>query len=159
MVLVKVLFICLGNICRSPTAEGVFRKHIKNENLNHKIKIDSVGTGSWHVGNPPDKRSQEVATLRGYDISNQRSRQINNRDIEESDYLIAMDTNNISTLQELIPEEMKKKLFLFLEFAPQLEQLDVPDPYYSGPDGFDLVIDLIEAASEGLLAHIKDTDF
>ena len=105
MVLVKVLFICLGNICRSPTAEGVFRKHIKNENLNHKIKIDSVGTGSWHVGNPPDKRSQEVAALRGYDIFNQRSRQINNRDIEESDYLIAMDTNNISTLQELIPKK------------------------------------------------------
>ena len=158
MVLVKILFVCLGNICRSPTAEGVLRKKIQNDNLNQKIKIDSVGTGSWHTGNPPDKRSQEVAALRGYDISNQRSRQINNRDIGESDYIIAMDANNFSTLQQMTPGQMQKKLYRFLEFAPHLERIDIPDPYYSGPNGFDLVIDLIEAASEGLLEYIKRTN-
>ena len=156
--MVKVLFVCLGNICRSPTAEGVFRKHIQINCLEDKIKIDSVGTGSWHVGNPPDTRSQGFAAQRGYDISNQRSRLINNLDVIESDYLLAMDTDNILTLQKLIPEEMQNKLFRFLEFAPHLNQLDVPDPYYSGPDGFDLVLDLIEDASEGLLMHIKNND-
>jgi len=126
--------------------------------LEDKIEIDSVGTGSWHVGNPPDTRSQEFAAQRGYDISNQRSRLINNLDVIESDYLLAMDTDNILTLQKLIPEEMQNKLFRFLEFAPHLNQLDVPDPYYSSPDGFDLVLDLIEDASEGLLMHIKNND-
>ena len=126
--------------------------------MEDKIKIDSVGTGSWHVGNPPDTRSQEFAGQRGYDISNQRSRLINNLDVIESDYLLAMDTDNILTLQKLIPEEMQNKLFRFLEFAPHLNQLDVPDPYYSSPDGFDLVLDLIEDASEGLLMHIKNND-
>ena len=156
--MVKVLFVCLGNICRSPTAEGVFRKHIQINCLEDKIKIDSVGTRSWHVGHPPDMRSQGFAAQRGYDISNQRSRLINNLDVIESDYLLAMDTDNILTLQKLIPEEMQNKLFRFLEFAPHLNQLDVPDPYYSGPDGFDLVLDLIEDASEGLLMHIKNND-
>ena len=156
--MVKVLFVCLGNICRSPTAEGIFRKHIQINDLEDKIKIDSVGTGSWHVGNPPDTRSQKFAAQRGYDISNQRSRLINNLDVIESDYLLAMDTDNILTLQELIPEEMQNKLFRFLEFAPHLNQLDIPDPYYSGPDGFDLVLDLIEDASEELLMHIKNND-
>ena len=117
-----------------------------------------MGTGSWHVGNPPDTRSQEFAGQRGYDISNQRSRLINNLDVIESDYLLAMDTDNILTLQKLIPEEMQNKLFRFLEFAPHLNQLDVPDPYYSSPDGFDLVLDLIEDASKGLLMHIKNND-
>ncbi len=126
--------------------------------MEDKIEIDSVGTGSWHVGNPPDTRSQEFAAQRGYDISNQRSRLINNLDVIESDYLLAMDTDNILTLQKLIPEEMQNKLFRFLEFAPHLNQLDVPDPYYSSPDGFDLVLDLIEDASEGLLMHIKNND-
>ena len=126
--------------------------------MEDKIEIDSVGTGSWHVGNPPDTRSQGFAAQRGYDISNQRSRLINNLDVIESDYLLAMDTDNILTLQKLIPEEMQNKLFRFLEFAPHLNQLDVPDPYYSGPDGFDLVLDLIEDASKGLLMHIKNND-
>ena len=126
--------------------------------MEDKIEIDSVGTGSWHVENPPDTRSQGFAAQRGYDISNQRSRLINNLDVIESDYLLAMDTDNILTLQKLIPEEMQNKLFRFLEFAPHLNQLDVPDPYYSGPDGFDLVLDLIEDASEGLLMHIKNND-
>ena len=111
MDLVKVIFICLGNICRSPTAEGVFKKYIQRENLEFKIKIDSDGTGSWHTENPPDKRSQKVAAHRGYDISNQRSRTINNRDITESDYIIAMDTDNFSTLQQLVPDKMNNKLY------------------------------------------------
>ena len=156
--MVKVIFICLGNICRSPTAEGVFRKYIHTNNLENKIKIDSAGTGSWHTGKPPDKRSQKVAVKRGYDISNQRSRLVDNKDIIESDYIIAMDTDNFVTLQQLAPGKMTNKLFRFLEFAPHLNQLDVPDPYYSGPDGFDLVLNLIEAASEGLLQHIRHND-
>ena len=158
MDLVKVIFICLGNICRSPTAEGVFKKYIQRENLELKIKIDSAGTGSWHTGNPPDDRSQKVAIRRGYDIANQRSRTINNRDITESDYIIAMDTDNFSTLQQLVPDKMNNKLYRFLEFAPHQNLLDVPDPYYSGPDGFDRVLSLIEDASEGLLQHIKNND-
>jgi protein-tyrosine phosphatase len=153
--LVKVLFICMGNICRSPTAEGVFRNHVQTNNLEHKIKIDSVGTGSWHIGHPPDKRSQEAASQRGYDISNQRSRLINKKDINESDYLLAMDTENILTLKGMITKDKQNKLMRFLEFAPHLNQLDVPDPYYSGLTGFELVLDLIEEASKGLLEHIR----
>ena len=153
--MVKVLFICMGNICRSPTAEGVFRSYVQINNLEHKIKIDSVGTGSWHIGHPPDERSQEAASQRGYDISNQRSRLINKKDINESDYLLAMDTENIFTLKRMITKDKQNKLMRFLEFAPHLNQLDVPDPYYSSSNGFELVLDLIEDASKGLLMHIK----
>ena len=153
--MVKVLFICMGNICRSPTAEGVFRSYVQINNLGHKIEIDSVGTGSWHTGHPPDERSQEAASQRGYNISNQRSRLINKKDINDSDYLLAMDTENILTLKRMITKDKQNKLMRFLEFAPHLNQLDVPDPYYSGLNGFELVLDLIEDASKGLLMHIK----
>jgi len=156
--LVKVLFICLGNICRSPTAEGVFKKLVLKGKLKHKIKIDSVGTGSWHIGNPPDIRSQKAASKRGINISDQRSRLITQKDIIESDYLVAMDIKNITTLKKIVPQEMQNKLFRFLEFAPNPDVLDIPDPYYSGPDGFNLVLDLIQEAAKGLLIHIKAND-
>jgi len=157
--LVKVLFICLGNICRSPTAEGVFKKLVLTGKLKHKIKIDSVGTGSWHIGHPPDIRSQKAASERGINISDQRSRLITQKDMVESDYLVAMDIENITTLQKIVPKKMQNKLFRFLEFAPDLGMLDIPDPYYSGPDGFNQVLDLIQEASKGLLVHIKANDF
>ncbi len=156
--MVKVLFICLGNICRSPTAEGVFKKLVLKGKLKHKIKIDSVGTGSWHIGNPPDIRSQKAASKRGINISDQRSRLITQKDIIESDYLVAMDIKNITTLKKIVPQEMQNKLFRFLEFAPNPDVLDIPDPYYSGPDGFNLVLDLIQEAAKGLLIHIKAND-
>ena len=156
--MVKILFICVGNICRSPTAEGVFRNFIEINNLEHKVKIDSVGTGSWHIGHPPDERSQKAASQRGYDISNQRSRLINNKDISESDYLLAMDAENIITLKKMITKDKHNKLRRFLEFAPHLNQLDIPDPYYNELNGFELVLDLIEEASKGLLAHIQNSD-
>jgi len=155
---VKVLFICMGNICRSPTAEGVFRFVVKEAGLADKIEIDSVGTGSWHVGDPPDRRSQEAAARRGIDISHQRSRQISSDDILEFDYLVAMDRSNIDNLEHLVPADMTQKLSRFLEFAPKLNHSDVPDPYYGGVSGFDVVLDLIEEASKGLLAHIRKND-
>ena len=153
--MIKVLIICTGNICRSPTAEGVFTKYVQNNNLGHKIKIDSVGTGSWHIGHPPDERSQKAASQRGYDISHQRSRLINQKDINESDYLLAMDSENILSLKRMMTKAKQNKLMRFLEFAPNLDQLNVPDPYYSGFNGFELVLDLIENASKGLLMHIR----
>jgi protein-tyrosine phosphatase len=154
-ILVKVLFICTGNICRSPTAEGVFRRLVQTNNLRDKIEIDSVGTGSWHIGHPPDERSQKAASQRGYNISDQRSRLINKKDISDSDYLLAMDTDNIQTLKRMITKDKQNKPMCFLEFAPHLKQLNVPDPYYSGLNGFELVLDLIEEASKGLLIHIR----
>ena len=154
-VVVKVLFICMGNICRSPTAEGVFRSIVENAGLRDEIEIDSVGTGSWHVGDPPDRRSQEAAAKRGIDISHQRSRQINQDDIVEFDYLVAMDRSNIDNLEHMVTPEMAQKLSRFLEFAPKLSHSDVPDPYYGGPGGVDMVLDLVEEASYGLLDHIR----
>jgi len=145
----------MGNICRSPTAEGVFRSIVEDAGLAEMIEIDSVGTGSWHVGDPPDRRSQEAAAKRGIDISHQRSRQINQDDVLKFDYLVAMDRSNIDNLEHLVPAEMTPKLSRFLEFAPGLSHSDVPDPYYGGASGFDNVLDLIEEASYGLLDHIR----
>jgi protein-tyrosine phosphatase len=154
--MVKVIFICTGNICRSPTAEGVFSTMVATKNLGHRIDVDSVGTKSWHTGNPPDKRSQLAASKRGYDLANQRSRLINDTDITESDYLIAMDTSNMESVKKITQQKFQNKIFLFLEFAPHLNYKDVPDPYYSGVDGFDLVLDLVEESSKFLLSHIQN---
>jgi len=156
--LVKVLFICTGNICRSPTAEGVFRALVEANNLSHAIEIDSVGTGSWHVGKPPDERSQEAAARRGYDISDLRARLIDSKDILNADYLIAMDTANMDALRMMVPQNLRSKLKRFLEFSIEDDYTDVPDPYYDGLEGFDLVLDLVEEASKDLLFHIQNTD-
>ncbi len=153
--MVKVLFVCTGNICRSPTAEGVFRALIDQEGLSDRILIDSAGTGSWHVGESPDPRSQEAAKRRGIDLSPIRARQVARSDFAAFDYVLAMDSGNYRQLESICPFEAENKLSMFLDFAPSAERTDVPDPYYGGANGFDHVLDLIEEGSRGLLADIR----
>lgn len=150
----SVLFVCLGNICRSPTAEGVFRQLLSNRNLQELFVVDSAGTGDWHIGNPPDRRAQNAAAERGIDISNLRARQVNDRDIHRFDYVIAMDRANRQELITLVGQTHAHKVHLLLEFTDIAGFNEVPDPYYGGERGFDQVLDLIEQASEGLLQHI-----
>jgi protein-tyrosine phosphatase len=153
----SVLFVCLGNICRSPTAEGVFRHLCEGERLAGRIAIDSAGTGSWHVGDPPDRRAQAAARRRGIDMSAQRARQVQRADFQRFDYVLAMDRSNLEDLRDLCPDDFAGHLGLFLDFAPEASERDVPDPYYGGADGFDEVLDLIETASRGLLDEIRRT--
>ncbi len=154
--MVNVLFVCLGNICRSPTAEGVFRTLLEKEGLGDQISVDSAGTGNWHVGSPPDRRAQAAARNRGVDLSGCRARQAIREDFSRFDYVIAMDSDNHHDLSRLCSPGDENKLHLFLEFAPQLGRRDVPDPYYGAEGGFEGVLDMIGAASEGLLAHIRE---
>ncbi len=153
--MVKVLFVCLGNICRSPTAEGVFRELVRRQGLDADIITDSAGTGSWHVGSSPDGRAQEVALGRGYDISDLRARQAKAKDFLEFDYVLAMDRSNYANLQSICPSGYEDRLHMFLSFDPNSPEVEVPDPYYGGPAGFDYVLDLVEEASEGLLKDIR----
>ena len=155
--MVKVLFVCMGNICRSPTAEGVFGHHLSAHGLDGLVSIDSAGTHGWHAGNPPDPRSVTAASIRGIDISEIRSRKVRASDFTEFDYVLAMDRDNLADMVNLVSGEVSARVQLFLKFAPHLDTTDVPDPYYGGPNGFDHVLDLVEAASEGLIAHIRDT--
>ncbi|EXJ10992.1 MULTISPECIES: low molecular weight protein-tyrosine-phosphatase [Nitrincola] len=150
----SVLFICLGNICRSPTAEGVFRE--MSEQDSHPFTIDSAGTAAWHIGKAPDTRSQTVALKRGYNLSGLRARQVRVEDFKQFDYLLAMDANNLKDLRALAPKDFKGHLSLFTDFAATPYQgVEVPDPYYTDGDaGFHEVVDIIEAASRGLLEHI-----
>jgi protein-tyrosine phosphatase len=154
--MVRVLFVCLGNICRSPTAEGVFRHLVTREGLTDRIQIDSAGTAAYHVGNPPDPRSQEAARRRGVDLSMLRARQAVRDDFHAFDYVLAMDRENLDDLRRICPPGHESRLKLFLDFAPQAGRRDVPDPYYGGGQGFETVLDLVEAASHGLLAHIRE---
>lgn len=153
--MVKVLFVCLGNICRSPTAEGVFRKYVAEAGLTEVITIDSAGTHAYHVGEPPDRRAQETAARRGIDISGLRGRRATETDLDEFDYVLAMDRENLNNLLAIAREHHKQRIRLFMEFADDREEEDVPDPYYGGPSGFDRVMDMIEEASEGLLTEIR----
>lgn len=153
--MVKVLFVCMGNICRSPTAEGVFREMVAREGLSDVIATDSAGTHSFHVGNPPDKRSQAAAKSRGVDLSDLRARKAVADDFDRFDYVLAMDADNHADLAYMCPPGQDHKLHLFLSFAPHTGERDVPDPYYGGPAGFEYVLDLVEAASRGLLEHIR----
>lgn len=149
----KVLMVCLGNICRSPTAHGVFQHLVDQQGLSDQILVDSAGTSSWHIGEPPDTRSQKAALLRGYDLSDQRGRQVKTIDFDHFDYVLAMDESNLSDLRSLCPTHFSGYLGLFLNFAAA-SQTEVPDPYHGGGKGFDTVLDLVEAAAEGLLEHI-----
>ena len=143
----KVLFVCTGNICRSPTAEGVLRRLAELEKMN--IQVESRGTHDYHVGEPPDDRAQDHAKRRGYDLSAQRAKLFSKRDFEEFDLVLAMDRGHLRILQRLCPPQHAGKVRLFLQDA------DVPDPYYGGPEGFEEVLDLVEAACRGLLDEMR----
>ncbi len=145
----------MGNICRSPTAEGVFRKIVDDEGLSYAIEIDSAGTHAYHIGSKPDSRSEAAAKNRSVDLSTQRARKINEFDFELFDYILPMDRENYSNLLEICPVHFENKLQLFLEFAKNISEMEVPDPYYGGNQGFERVLDMIEDASKGLLWHIK----
>lgn len=153
--MVKVLFVCMGNICRSPTAEGVFRKMVEDEGLTHLIQIDSAGTHAYHIGSAPDKRAQVAANRRGVDLSKLRARKVEKVDFELFDYVIPMDRDNYVNLLEICPSHLENKMQLFMEFAEDMPELEVPDPYYGGTQGFERVLDLVEAASQGLLWNIR----
>ena len=152
---VKVLFVCMGNISRSPTAQGVFEKLVDEHALTGNIVIDSAGTHAYHVGEPPDIRASEAAERRGIDLGKQRARRVSVADFDEFDYVLAMDSSNYDDLAELCLPEHSPKLRLFLEFSPESVIREVPDPYYGGTTGFERVLDLIEEASSGLLDALR----
>lgn len=152
---VSVLFVCMGNICRSPTAEGAFRHLIRQHELDKLIKTDSAGTHAYHIGERPDQRAQQTALARGLDISDLRARKVRPDDFKKFHYVIAMDNDNYQLLAEMAPEGHEDRLSLFLDFAPNLKEKEVPDPYYGGPKGFEYVFDLVEEASKGLLDEIR----
>ena len=150
----SVLFVCLGNICRSPTAEAVFRARVEAAGLADSIRIDSAGTGDWHIGKAPDKRMQAAAARRGYDLAPLRARQVRPQDLTEFDYVLAMDNANLNDLRALAPGAPVQPA-LFLAFHPQQQGGEVPDPYYGGEEGFETVLDMVEVASEGLLDTLR----
>ena len=152
--MVRVLFVCMGNICRSPLAQGVFEDVLRREGLENEVFVDSAGTGSWHVGEPPDERAQRSARLRGLDLSSQRARRLRPEDCERFDYILFMDEEN-RRLVEPLCKGGTAEVRLFLDYAPEFPQREIPDPYYGGREGFELVMDLVEAASEGLLEDIR----
>jgi protein-tyrosine phosphatase len=156
--MVRVLFVCMGNICRSPTAEGVFRHKVAEAGLDEHIHIDSAGTHAYHVGKPPDVRAQNSARNRGFDLSKQRARRVTADDFEKFDYVIAMDSDNESDLRAVCPSGYEQRIHRFLTFSPSLTETDVPDPYYGGSNGFEKVLDLVEDAADGLLDHLRRND-
>ena len=156
--MVRVLFVCLGNICRSPVSQGVFEEVVRREGLLGEVEADSAGThGFYHAGEPPDPRAQRSAAERGIDISAQRARLLEREDCERFDYVLTMDENNYERVAALCrSDEIKAVVRPFLDFAPDRPEREVPDPFHGGPEGFELVMDLAEAASEGLLKDIRE---
>lgn len=154
---IQVLFVCMGNICRSPTAHAVFRKLVKEQKMDKLIEIDSAGTHAYHVGNPPDTRSAKVARGRGIEMNDLRARQVDFGDFIQYDYILAMDHANFSNLKDQALPEHFPKISLFLDYASDWQEQEVPDPYYGGPEGFDRVFDMVTDASLGLLEHIRTT--
>jgi protein-tyrosine phosphatase len=152
---VSVCFVCLGNICRSPTAEAVMRHVVRQAGLDGRIHVDSAGTGDWHVGEAPDERAQRAGLRRGYDLAPLRGRQIGAVDFERFDLVVAMDDANVTALRNVAPPAARDKIRLLMEFAPQLETRVVADPYFGGEAGFETVLDQCEAACEGLLAALR----
>ena len=152
---VSVLFVCLGNICRSPTAHGVFQGMVHSAGFADVIEVDSAGTGDWHIGHSPDQRTAQVAAAKGYDLSQLQARLVTSEDFDSFDYVIAMDGANLKDLKHMQPADYTGHLGLFLDFSVQTAYSEVPDPYYGGEDGFELVFNLVEEASRGLLQHIQ----
>ncbi len=152
--MVRVLFVCLGNICRSPLAQGVFEDLMRRERLEDEVFVESAGTGRWHVGSPPDERAQRSASSRGLDLSTQRARQVTPDDCQSFDYILTMDEENARAVAALC-RKGSAKVRPFLDFAPDRPEREVPDPFYGGSEGFEHVLDLVEEASEGLLEEIK----
>jgi protein-tyrosine phosphatase len=151
---ISVLFVCMGNICRSPTGQGVFETLVQSQNLEDRILVDSAGTHAYHVGEQPDARSQQAAFARGIDLSGQRARRVSTEDFERFDYVLAMDKSNYDDLYRMASPVQRKRLYLFMDFAPKWGVKEVPDPYYGGSNGFERVLDMVEAASQGLLEEI-----
>ncbi|MBD9398059.1 low molecular weight protein-tyrosine-phosphatase [Pseudomonas sp. PDM11] len=150
----RVLFVCLGNICRSPTAEAVMRQRLQQAGLAERIELDSAGTGGWHVGKAPDSRTQQAASRRGYDLSSLRGRQVSVDDFARFDLILAMDSANLRDLQRIRPANARAELDLYLRRF-ELAEDEVPDPYYGGSEGFEHVLDLLEQASDALLIELK----
>ena len=151
----RVLFVCTGNICRSPTAEGIFKNLLSKRGLTHRIEADSAGTSSWHAGDPPDPRSTETALARGVDIRDQRARTLRPNDFKDFDLLLAMDTGHYTTMNRACPPELQSRIEILMKYAPVSGLSDVPDPYYGSGDGFGRVYEMIEIASKGLLDEIE----
>ena len=151
----RVLFICMGNICRSPTAQGVFEAQLRAAGLSERVQVDSAGTHGFHVGRPPDARSQAHALERGYDLSAQRSRQLTAQDFADFDLVLAMDWDNLALAEQLCPPPHQRKLRRLAEFFQQHDSPVVPDPYQGGASGFDEVLDLVEDGCAGLLRHVQ----
>ncbi len=152
---IGVLFVCTGNICRSPTADGIFARIVQERGLGDVVRVDSCGTHDYHPGKPTDSRARRAAARRGYDLSDLRARVIEDRDFADFDYLLAMDRSNYHDLLRHCPGEHEHKVQMFLSFAPELGTESVPDPYYGGADGFESVLDLVELGSRRLLDHIQ----
>lgn len=155
--MVKVLFVCMGNICRSPTAEGVFTHLVERQHLSHLIGIDSAGTHAYHVGEPPDSRAQQAALQRGVEMSGLSARRVYDDDFARFDYIVAMDNDNKRNLLARCPQEYQHKVCLLLDYAAGCDEDEVPDPYYGNKSGFDRVLDLVDLGTKGLLLHILDT--
>ncbi len=153
---VRVLFVCLGNICRSPTAEVIVRERLVRAGLDQAVELDSAGTGSWHIGKAPDARAQRAGAERGYSMEELRARQVEPGDFYRFDYVLAMDEANLAELEMMRPEDARADVRRFLDFHPQAEARDVPDPYYGGEQGFAHVLDLVEGAADGLIAHMRE---
>lgn len=151
----SVLFVCMGNICRSPTAHGVFRHRVRAAGLGHVVQVDSAGTHGFHPGSPPDDRSQMHAQQRGYDLSDLRARQITAHDFGRHDLILVMDWDNLALVEDQCPAEHRAKVRRLTEFCVKSDAPVVPDPYHGGAQGFDHVLDLVEDACEGLLRHVR----
>lgn len=151
----RILFVCMGNICRSPTAEAVFRRVLEEEGRGLQVHVDSAGTHGYHIGDPPDRRTIEAARRRGVEMGHLRARQVSVEDFHAFDLLVAMDEANVTHLENMAPTVHTARVRLFMDYAPQSGHREVPDPYYGGAAGFEQVLDLVEAASRGLLAELK----
>ena len=150
----RVLMVCMGNICRSPTAEGVLRKYIKNNRLGDIVEVDSAGTHGYHVGEAPDSRTQRAAAARGYNLSQLRARKVARQDLEYFDLILAMDKSNLDNLRRMAPPELHDRIRLFMDYARNFDDDEVPDPYYGLGHGFDLVLDMVEDGAQGLVDEL-----